>query len=352
MTDSSGFKFVLYPGPLRIGSTVWVVCPSSGVQPVCHRRLDIAIQNLRDKGFVVKEGKHVRNDTKHVSGTVEERLADLETAWQDDDCSLIFPPWGGELAIELLGTLRLDHLRASRPKWIMGYSDTSTLLFAISVSTGIATAHGLNLMEMVPNQMDDLSSNALRALSSSGAEFTQLSSPTFQDSWLSYEKFPEEPFRLTARSTIGLLKPSIACSGITGRLLGGCIDTVSRLCGTRFGDVNKFCGNLSCTSLILYLENAELSPCALLRALHNMELAGWFEHVKCVLLGRNYAKAVDDKNAMSHHEVLTHFFSPYNFPVVHDADIGHLPPQMTMINGAMANVTFSDGRLILKQTLC
>jgi len=35
-------------------------------------------------------------------------------------------------------------------------------------------------------------------------------------------------------------------------------------------------------------------------------------------------------------------------PVIYDADIGHIPPQMQIINGSICNVEFADG----KATVC
>jgi len=33
-------------------------------------------------------------------------------------------------------------------KWILGYSDISLLLLAVTLTTGIATAHGTNLVDL------------------------------------------------------------------------------------------------------------------------------------------------------------------------------------------------------------
>ncbi|HAW88208.1 MAG TPA: LD-carboxypeptidase, partial [Enterococcus sp.] len=61
------------------------------------------------------------------------------------------PPWGGELLIEILDSVDFDALQ---PKWIVGYSDISTLLLAVTLKTGIATAHGTNLIDLRGNYSD------------------------------------------------------------------------------------------------------------------------------------------------------------------------------------------------------
>jgi muramoyltetrapeptide carboxypeptidase LdcA involved in peptidoglycan recycling len=40
-----------------------------------------------------------------------------------------------------------------------------------------------------------------------------------------------------------------------------------------------------------------------------------------------------------------------NVPIIYDADIGHIPPQLQIINGAMGVVEFADGKATVRQTL-
>ena len=38
-----------------------------------------------------------------------------------------------------------------------------------------------------------------------------------------------------------------------------------------------------------------------------------------------------------------------NVPVLYDADIGHIPPQIQIVNGAIGKVDFVDGKATLNQ---
>src|SRR5690606_3442728 len=73
----------------------------------------------------------------------------------------------------------------------------------------------------------------------------------------------------------------------SGRLIGGCIDALAHLAGSAFADIADFIERCDEDGTILYLENATLSPLALLRALWALRLAGWFDGVRGVLIGRN-----------------------------------------------------------------
>ncbi len=45
----------------------------------------------------------------------------------DPDIKAVMPPWGGDLAMELLDLIDFDLLSRSKPKWFVGFSDLSTL---------------------------------------------------------------------------------------------------------------------------------------------------------------------------------------------------------------------------------
>jgi muramoyltetrapeptide carboxypeptidase LdcA involved in peptidoglycan recycling len=118
----------IYPAALRRGSRIAVTAPSSGVQAALHARLDLVIANLRAQGFDVEEGSCLRDESQGASALAADRAAELTRLLLRDDIDAVIPPWGGELAIELLDRLDWAALRSARPKWLLGYSDTSTLL--------------------------------------------------------------------------------------------------------------------------------------------------------------------------------------------------------------------------------
>ncbi|OLZ66612.1 hypothetical protein AV521_27375 [Streptomyces sp. IMTB 2501] len=57
------------------------------------------------------------------------------------------PPWGGELAIDLLPSLDFEARGRAEPTWGVGHSDMSTVITPLTLRTGIAAVHGNNLMD-------------------------------------------------------------------------------------------------------------------------------------------------------------------------------------------------------------
>ena len=131
-----------YPAPLRTGDLIAVTAPSSGVAPPLHPRLDRVLAHLRAQGFRVEEGHCLRDERGDASAPADARAGELAALLLRDDVAAIIPPWGGELAIELLDRLPWAALRSARPKWLLGYSDTSTWLVPVTLRLGWATAHG------------------------------------------------------------------------------------------------------------------------------------------------------------------------------------------------------------------
>ena len=55
-------------------------------------------------------------------------------------------------------------------------------------------------------------------------------------------------------------------------------------------------------------------------------------------------EAFDGTKLPSFEEVLVERLGELNVPVITDADVGHKGPQFVMINGAIAEITVSDGK--------
>ncbi|MHB1475511.1 MAG: LD-carboxypeptidase [Dermatophilaceae bacterium] len=112
-----------------------------------HRpRLDFCLEFLRQKGFEVVLGDCM-DGSRYVSAPAAERATELTAMLIDPTIRAVIPPWGGELAIDLLPHLDWSRIGAADPTWLVGFSDISTLITSLTLRTGIATIHGNNLMD-------------------------------------------------------------------------------------------------------------------------------------------------------------------------------------------------------------
>ena len=333
----------LYPPPLTPGALIAVTAPSSGVEPRLHRRLDLVLQHLRDQGFRVEEGRCLRDEVDSASAPAEKRAAELMALLLRDDVAAIVPPWGGELAIELLDRLDWAALHSARPKWLLGYSDTSTWLLPITLHLGWATAHGPGLMDLAPGQPDALTRGVMPLLSTAaGSTVMQHQSTHWQSRWTDFADVPDTTYQLTEPTVWRCLNraPGEAV-GFSGRLIGGCLDTLMHLAGSPHGDVASFIARCGAEGAVLFLENAEQSPTDLVRALHALRWAGWLQGLAGVMIGRSAAPDTTAPRQLRYAQALQNTLGGLSCPVLVDVDIGHRPPQFTLVNGARAAVRWN-----------
>lgn len=342
-----------FPRPLRPGDTVAVTAPSSGVgSEGALRRLDLVLAHWRQCGFRVVEGECLRSQVQDQSAPADLRAAELMRLLTDPQLAAVLPPWGGERAIELLPRLDFKALRQHPPKWLLGFSDLSTLQLPLALVSGWASAHGSNLMDLAPSQTEPLLTGVFDALAHDGSTpFVQRASQRYQVHWIPFETDPAAPWNQTEptrwRRLDGRDEEPLA---LRGRLIGGCLDTVSRLAGTAFGDVPAFVREHRADGVLLYLENCEQSPCEMLRTLVSLRLHGWFDGLAGVLLGRTAAPVVKDPSRLGHAAAVRDALGDLGCPVLVDLDIGHLQPQLTLINGALAELRCAAGGGSLSQT--
>ncbi|MFD0679603.1 MULTISPECIES: S66 family peptidase [unclassified Paenibacillus] len=328
---------IIYP-ILEEGATIGVTAPSSGVKAELHDLLKLSCSRIQTKGFNVICGDTAWTQEKAKSSPAKIRAKEFNAMMRDDKINMIIPPWGGELLIEILEYIDFENLKC---KWILGYSDTSVLLMAITIKTGIATAHGTNLMDLRGEYSDHTTAMWQAVLSTkTGESILQHSSLKYQKEWDYTAPSPcvfhlTEPTYWKAVSNIDVK--------IKGRLLGGCIDVIRHLIGTQYGDVRHFQKQFIHNDPILwYLENCELTTTDLRRSLVQMKLAGWFENCSGLMFGRSNANQPVDNYTVE--DIYKELSEELQIPVIYDMDCGHVPPQMTLINGAYAEIEIENGK--------
>jgi len=329
---------------LTDNATIGVTAPSSGVEKELHHLIHSAKERFEREGHVLVTGDTAWTQDKAKSAPAIERAAEFTSMMQNPEIDMILPPWGGELLIEILEHIDFDALPG---KWVLGYSDTSLLLFAMTLKTGMATAHGVNLVDLRGEYSDETTAMWKQVLMTiQGETVEQYSSKKYQLEWDHANPTPcvynlTEPteWKTTSEEEVH----------VEGRLLGGCIDIIRNVVGTPFGDVASFqIRFLDDEPILWYFENCDMKTADLRRALVQMRLAGWFDNTSGVLFGRSPANGPVENYTVE--DVYQELAEELQVPVVYDVDCGHVPPQMTLINGAHASVQVANGKGTVVQT--
>lgn len=331
-----------YPRPLRPGDRIGVTAPSAGASGAAAERIAFSVEWLRGRGYDVVVGECM-DGAGLTSAPVADRAAELTRMLADPEIACVVPPWGGETAIDCVDLLDWDLLAASDPTWLVGFSDLSTLLLPITTRLGWATVHGDNLAD-TPYTVPDGLLHWLDLVGGPGP-FSQRDSGVVADWW----RFEEDPHATTWKH-VGPTSWELRGGGTldaTGRLVGGCVETVGHLAGTPYGDVRGWAGRFE-EPTIVYLEACESDAVDICRHLHSMRLAGWFDRAAAVLIG---STAAPDHPDLTQRGAVEDALGRLDVPIVWDLEIGHVPPHLPLVNGALARVVVDGERHELTQTL-
>ena len=333
------------PTKLKKGCKVAVCTFSSPVPLSLEKRFQECIKTLKSFGLDVYVDENVLTDTAISKQCIANSLNKYLC---DDKYDAVIPPWGGDFAIEVLPLLDWDRIAKSKPKWIFGFSDISTLTTTITSRVGWYTVHSANLMQIAGNEncnyvksLFDLLFNAAE-----GYSFEQKSSSYHEFNYPDYKSKPLSSYSLDTMSELIIIN-SHEEKSIKGSLIGGCIDTLQLTMGSEFLSLES---KGSSKDIILYLENGELSTTQYKRALLSLKIKGFFSKCRCILIGRNkfeYSNKCLGNEQMTLNEV----FADLNIPVFGNLDIGHVSPNFTLVNGAKAQLNFVKNKIILNQEL-
>ncbi len=216
-------KSIRYPKPLKPGDRIGVTSPSAGVEPEMQPRLEFAVDYLRARGYDVVVGRCM--DATHVtSAPASLRAAEFMEFYTDPSIHAIVPPWGGELAIDLMPWIDFDSMADIEPTWVLGYSDITTVMLPMTILAGIATVHAPNLMDTPYRTVSPLLHWLDFLAAPTGSTLAQGPSPLYMGKgYHDYREHPEvrdwNPEQSGAWKLFGGAPQAYA----SGRLIGGCV---------------------------------------------------------------------------------------------------------------------------------
>ena len=322
---------MIYPEFLHKGDTIGICAPSAGVGKKLES-YDTAIDYLKQQGYQIKETASVRlNDPR--GGDAETRAKELDQLVTDPETDMIMCAAGGDFLDEILPYVNFASIR-KHPKWIMGASDPTGLLFPITTKYDIATVYGLNAGSYDIDPVPEFVKKNLQILS--GRKTVQKSS----DYHMKTPSFLAEKIEFDTKTE---WLANVDSLDIRGRCIGGCIDVLKDLIGTPYDGTKNFVRRYRDEGIIWYFDNFSQSAEVFYRTLLQMKYAGWFKGTKAILIGRVLFES--SETGMTYEEAIDRALG--EFPVIRETDIGHTLPHMTMINGAVLHLTYRNKKASL-----
>jgi muramoyltetrapeptide carboxypeptidase len=277
----------IYPKGLKKGATIGLCAPAGPSHDLTE--IDGFKKFLIEKGFKVKEGKYIRKHLGYFTSTDAQRAEEFMELIEDSSIDAIFFTRGGWGCARLLDLLDYNIIQKN-PKIILGFSDISSLLIAITHKTGLITFHGPN----------------------GNASWEQ---PSYQ--WIEKLLFSENSVLFEAKGMLTNIQKTIISGIAEGVLIGGNLSVLCGIIGSKYVP--------SWENKILFLEEVAEEPYRVDRMLTQLKLNGVFDQLSGVVLGQFKKCIAEEPNwAFTVEEVLEQHFGNLKIPVFSNAPVGHV----------------------------
>jgi muramoyltetrapeptide carboxypeptidase LdcA involved in peptidoglycan recycling len=314
---------MIYPEFLHKHETIGISAPSAGAGNDLDK-FQASVDVLKAQGYEVAETRSVRSADAR-SADAEERGKELTSLFLDPNIKMVMCAKGGDFLDECLPFIDFRAMK-KHPKWLMGASDPTSILFPYTVKYDVASIYGMNGGSYGERPMHDFVKANLELIK--GKHIVQRSYPAYMSMppWEDGACYDVPSHWLSSEHSVN----------VTGRCIGGCIDCLKDLIGTEYDTAKKFVRRYSKDGSIWYFDNFSLSAENLYRTLLQFSYAGWFENTKAVIIGRTLFPS--SETGMTYEETVLKALP--HIPVLYQADIGHTYPHMTMINGAILHLIY------------
>lgn len=332
------------PSFLVKNSTIGITAPSFGctTQPYSSY-FKSACRQIEERGYKIKTGKTVfMDDGKGISTDPKIAALELMEFYTSDDTQAIISAGGGEAMCETAAYIDFEALKDAKPKWFMGYSDNTNFIFPLATISGIASVYG-PCISGFGKKWEQGETDAFRILEGTTKKVKGF--PMFQKPENDIS-CPENPasqcHNLTEKKILHYFNCSDSCK-MEGMLLGGCLDVLSTLCGTKLDNMKAF--NSKADSVIWVLESCDANPMEIRRQVWQLKNSGWFEKASGFLVGRPLTSMGKEMMGVNQYNAVTDIIGKLGVPVIMDADIGHIDPAMPLVIGANSRI-LSEGNEI------
>ncbi len=321
---------------LKKEDSISVIAPSMSCGSSGTRRLrcENAIKNFNKRGINVKITDNCFNDNiKARSNTAKFRAEEFEQAFLDNSSRGIISVGGGEMELEMISYVNFNKIKKAKNKFFQGMSDNTCIGFLLATLCNKASIYASNFTTFGMKKWHKSLLDNFNFLC--GKQVPQLSFKKMEvESFRKEKGYELLGFNLTQKTKPKILTKDSEIK-VSGRIIGGNLDILSHLCGTKFDNVKNYIKQYKNDGIIWFFESCDLNILEQCRCIWKLKNAGWFENAKAFLIGRPLNS--EDMFDCNYKECNLEHLKDLNVPVVIDLDIGHIAPTWFIVNGAIAN---------------
>jgi muramoyltetrapeptide carboxypeptidase len=298
------------PEILKDGDKVIILSPSSKID---ENLIIGEKKHLESWGLQVVVSSHANGEYHSYSGTVEERLSDLQQAMDDPAVRAIFCSRGGYGAVHLLEFLNFDKFNSS-PKWLLGFSDISAL-HALWQYHGYTSLHSFMARHLTVEPYDDQCTKDLHDF-------------------------------LFGKRTIDVNIPAEELNikgSATGILRGGNLSVFYGMAATPY-DIPE-------ENTILFIEDVGERPYHIERMMYEIKLKGLLPKLKGLVVGQFTEYKEDDYIGKTVYQMIHDMVKPYGYPVCFNFPVGHVKNNRPLLMGGEFQLDVNNKGVRLQQII-
>lgn len=322
---------------IKTNPTFYLVAPSFGCTTSPYdKRLKKALKTFSKLKINTIIGPNCfKNEGIASSNTPYLRAQEFHDAYSSN-ADVIISVGGGELMFDILQHIDFDLIKTKPFKWFIGFSDNTNLTYTLTTICDIPTIYGPNAPSFYsyPLQYDTL--DLLRLLRGEKI-FYGYEGFMLEKSKALYPKYNFDHKKVI--TSYFYTKP------FNGILLGGCLDCLVNICGTKFDNTKTYINNHKDKGIIFYFEACDLNSVGIKRALLKLKYSGWFDNnIKGFLIGRslNY---FDESFGLTSKQAYLSELQEYKIPILLDIDLGHIDPSLPIKNGGYATISYENNNI-------
>ncbi len=334
---------------LSAGSRVAIVSPSWGGPSLFPDIFNLGLTQLRQMGLVPVEFPTARLSNDELHRNPRLRADDLHAAFLDKQIDGVIASIGGDDSVRILEFLQ-PKVFQENPKFVMGYSDSTTFLNFIADS-GVVTFYGPSVMSGFAQWQNYPSAVQCHFFEMAFEGGT----PTWGENGYFADGYPD----WKDKNRLGQFKPMQKTDGWhwfpggqatrEGRLWGGCMEVLEMMKGTPFWPP-------SWTDKILFLETSEdvPSPQFVSYWLRNYGMQGVFSQINALLIARPRGYTIEQKIQLDKivQRVVRDEFGAADLLIVTNMDFGHTEPQWVMPIGGRVRLDAAARSMVLIDPVC
>jgi muramoyltetrapeptide carboxypeptidase len=261
------------------------------------------IQNLKSQGHELIVGKTVFSKFGYKTASIEDRLSDLHQMFLDPKIEIILNNTGGYSSNELLEFIDYDLIKKN-PKIFVGYSDITAINLALYTKTGLQTINGPMVVDF------DWYKNCYKDL---------------------FDYFEGKKSELQSDQIKYLANKKLEAKG---EIIAGNLSTFNLLLGTKYLPDFK--------NKVLFLEydkeESKALP-SLERMLWQIRQNGIFDKINGLVFGLLEPEVQKEETEFQNiKSILESVTQNYTFPVLYNAQFGHIYPSWVLQNGRKVEI--------------